>query len=145
MPDRKIHVVCSYLYAADTGATLPSGAAEAVNTLIDHPRRSGAFIIEAYRKLCSGSAKPWTCGPLEAVVRGFRVRGVAAHDWSTPRGAIVLKNVVTALFGEEAVWLVDLHYALDCVEQGGRPCLLAPVELVEWARRACSKQVCIRK
>jgi len=135
VPDRRVHVVCTYLYARLTGASLPGGAAEAITTIIDHPRKARGLIGEAARKLCAEGS--WTCGSLTAILHGMRVSGVASHDWAKPRGVLVLKQVARALYGDGVDWVVDLHYALDCLEQGGLACAFAPPGMLSWARQHC--------
>lgn len=136
MPGRRAHVVCSYLYSRSTGAVLPEGAAEAVNTLVDHPSRARHLLRAAADKICS-EGRTWECTTLRAVLYGFRIPGVAVHDWSTLKGALLLRRVVASLYGDGAVWLVDLHYALDCAEQSGATCKLVTREMVEWVERNC--------
>ncbi|MCE4627659.1 MAG: hypothetical protein F7C34_00715 [Desulfurococcales archaeon] len=140
MPNRRAHVVCSYLYSRSTGASLPEGAAEAVNTIIDHPGKAKPLLRAAAEKLCS-EGKTWECTTLRTVLYGFRVPGVAVHDWKTPKGALLLRRVVASLYGEGAVWLVDLHYALDCAEQSGKACMLVSRSMIDWVKGFCREKM----
>lgn len=134
MPGRRTHVACSVLFAKSRGLEVELPVLEVINSLIDHPGRMRGLIARAAGILCPED--PGTCSRLSAVLHGMRVPGVAVHDWRGRLGRRTLSRIVRALYpGYE--WVVSLHDALDCLEQGGWQCRYAPRELVEWARSSC--------
>ena len=142
MPGRRVHVACSLLYAKTAGIRAEPAVVEIINTLIDHPGRARGLIARAAQVLCPGD--PGACSRLRAVLHGMRIPGVAVHDWRGRLGRRTLARVVEALYpGYE--WVVGLHDALDCLEQGGWQCRYAPPELVEWARSSCAGAVGARE
>ncbi len=138
MPSRRIHVACDYMLAREMGVSMLEGVVEAIETLIDHPSRSKGVLERARARICSQNIYSSDCTLLSTVLSGLRIKGVARHDWRSLRGAMLLRRIISELWGPEYLWIADLHFALDCLEQGGRQCSRVNLELADWARRNCS-------
>jgi hypothetical protein len=137
MPGRTTHLACTYKYARMFSAEPPEGAFELIETLIDHPYKVRRLLVRAYRVACEGRPVVRPCNLLGAIVSGFRVRGVGTHDWASRSGQEVLRFIIRNLWGSGLEWVVDLHNALDCLEQGGVQCRLVDMHMLEWTRSHC--------
>lgn len=106
LPDKRIHLYYDLLFARRYNLSLNVEEITQIEAIIDHPRS----LAENYKKMlvecCSHPA-------LEAAYAGLRVKGAMSHDWRSRLGRRLLYNILKCLFGEEAVLIAMLHFALD--------------------------------
>ncbi len=134
MPGRRMHVICGYRFVRQQG--LESVPVEVVETIIDHPHKALHYIRVATEKICAEDPLGSECKLLETGLFGLKMKGVIAHDWRGQKGQRVLRAVLEALWPGSS-HLVDLHNALDCIEQGGWQCAFTKDEVLAWVRKVC--------
>ncbi|MCE4625540.1 MAG: hypothetical protein F7C35_06730 [Desulfurococcales archaeon] len=134
MPDRRTHIVCGHRFARVTG--LKDVQVEVIETIIDHPSRAIPYLNDAAEKICAENPLSRECKILSTFLAGLRVRGVGAHDWNGKAAQSLLRSILETLWPGSSI-LVDLHNALDCLEQGNWQCEFTSEEVIEWAKSSC--------
>ena len=134
MPDRRTHIVCGYRFARMAG--LKDVQVEVIETIIDHPRRATPYLSDAAEKICAENPLSSECKILSTILLGLKVGGVGVHDWKGRVAQRILRSILEALWPGSSM-LVDLHNALDCLEQGNWQCEFTSREAMEWAENSC--------
>ncbi len=114
MPNRNVHIKCSYMYLKFTGRENYIDAVSVIETLIDHPKRLSGLLSRYIREVCQ-SDDSLECRLAKSLYYNFHIKGVFSHDWQSNSGRRLLKSIVEWLYGSDVSELVDLHFALDNV------------------------------
>jgi len=108
MPDRRTHIKYDILLAEKHNLDVTIEDITLIETIIDHPNR----LPKALKKLFQ------ECDPhpsLSASLVGFHIKGVMRHDWSSRLGRELLFKLLSCLFGDDAILIAELHFALDSI------------------------------
>ncbi len=114
MPGRKTHIYYALRMITDLNLSVDREAVSIIQTLIDYPSKLPRVYLEKLREKCSSQL-------LEAYYSGLRGKGYFVHDWRSEGGRDLLKEIVSCVFGNDAVLLVDLHFLLDDIWEGKQP------------------------
>ncbi len=108
MPDRRTHIKYDILLAEKYNLNVTIEGIALIETIIDHPNRLPNGLKKLFQE-CDLHPS------LSASLLGFHIKGVMSHDWSSRLGRELLYKLLSCLFGEDALLIAELHFALDSI------------------------------
>ncbi|NOZ30424.1 MAG: hypothetical protein GXO68_00510 [Crenarchaeota archaeon] len=108
MPERRTHIKYDILLAEKYNLNVTIEDITLIETIIDHPNRLPNTLKKVFQE-CNIHPS------LNASLAGFHIKGVMRHDWNSSLGRELLYKLLSCLFGEDALLIAELHFALDSI------------------------------
>ncbi len=118
MPARRKHLEADLLFSRMYNLNLKIEDLILIEALIDEPARHATLIIKLVKH--RGCSSTLLNNLVNSYMAGLRFNGVFSHDWrlnryTRGRQPLILKWLVSCIFGDEATLIIDLHSSLDMI------------------------------